>query len=56
MAKRDRDYENRMAGYIAAYNMVKKEGIEALEKDLRMRNMLKIDINVPGKKMQEYFH
>lgn len=54
MAKRDRDYENRMAGYIAAYNMVKKEGIEALEKDLKMRNMLKIDINVPGKKMQEY--
>ena len=27
MAKRDRDYENRMAGYISAYNMVKKEGI-----------------------------
>ena len=36
MAKRDREYENRMAGYIAAYNMVKKEGIEALEKDLKI--------------------
>lgn len=55
MAKRDKDYENRMAGYIAAYNIAKKEGIEALEKDLRMRNVLKIDINVPGNKMKEYF-
>ena len=55
MAKRDRDYENRMAGYISAYNLVKKEGIEALEKDLRMINLLKVDIKVSGKVMKENF-
>lgn len=55
MARKDKDYENRMAGYIAAYNIAKTEGIEALEKELRMRNVLKIDIKVPGNKMREYF-
>lgn len=55
MAKRDRDYENRMAGYISAYNLAKKEGIEALEKDLRMRNLLKVDLKVPGKLLKENF-
>lgn len=55
MAKRDRDYENRMAGYIAAYNIAKKEGIEALEKELRMRNVLKVDVRVPGSKVKECF-
>lgn len=55
MARRDRDYENRMAGYIAAYNIVKKDGIEALEKELQMRNVLKVDIKVPGKVMMENF-
>ena len=47
MAKRDKDYENRMAGYIAAYNKAKTEGVDALERDLRMRNMLKVDIATP---------
>lgn len=55
MAKRDKDYENRMAGYIAAYNIAKTEGIEALEKELRMRNVLKVDVGVSGRKMKECF-
>lgn len=55
MARKDRDYENRMAGYIAAYNMVKKEGFEALEKDIKMRNVLKVDLAISGEKVKEYF-
>ena len=55
MAKRDKDYENRMAGYIGAFNKAKKEGLEALERDIKMRNLLKVDINIPEKKMREYF-
>lgn len=55
MAKRDKDYENRMAGYIAAYNKAKTEGVDALERDLRMRNMLKVDIATPEKKLREQF-
>ena len=52
---RDKLYEARMSGYIAAYNIAKREGIEALEKELRMRNVLKIDVSVQGKKVREYF-
>ena len=52
---RDKIYEARMSGYIAAYNIVKKEGIEALEKDLKMRNVLKIDVAVKGSQVREYF-
>ena len=48
-------YEARMAGYIAAYNIAKKDGIEALEKELKIRNMLKIDVSVKGEKIREYF-
>ena len=55
MAKRDKDYENRMAGYIGAFNKAKNEGLEALERDIKMRNLLKVDINIPEKKMREYF-
>ena len=55
MSKRDKDYENRMAGYIASYNIAKTEGMEALEKELRMRNVLKVDVRVPGSRMKEYF-
>lgn len=55
MAKRDKDYENRMAGYIAAYNLAKTKGIEALGKDLKIRNVLKVDIGVPEKLMREQF-
>ena len=55
MAKRDKDYENRMAGYIGAFNKAKAEGLDALERDIKMRNLLKVDINVPEKKMREYF-
>ena len=53
MAKRDKDYENRMAGYIAAYNIAKTKGVEALGKELKMRNVLRVDIGVPEKTMRE---
>lgn len=53
MARRDKDYENRMAGYIAAYNIAKTKGVEALGKELKMRNVLKVDIGVPEKVMRE---
>ena len=56
MAKRDKDYENRMAGYILAYNMVKEKGIDALEKDIKLRNILHVDVKVNGKTLREDYN
>lgn len=54
MAK-DKLYEARIAGYVAAFNKAKQEGLEALERDIKKRNLLKFDLNVSEKKMHEYF-
>ena len=43
MAK-DKDYDLRMQGMIYALNLAKKDGIEALERDIRTRNVLKAQI------------
>ena len=55
MAKRDKLYEARICGYIAAFQKAKKEGLDALEGDIKMRGILKIDLNIPEDKMREYF-
>lgn len=43
---RDKFYEARMQGIIYAYNMAKDKGIEALEKDIKMRNITKLPISM----------
>ncbi len=53
MAKRDRDYEIGMFWYLSAYNKAKEEGLEALEKDIRLRNLLHLNIKVSEKKIRE---
>ena len=52
---RDKFYEARMAGYIAAYNIARKDGVDALEKELRMRNILKVGTAVPQNIIKENF-
>lgn len=56
MAKRDKDYENRMIGYMGAYKLAKNEGIEALEKDIKRRNILRLDFNVSSQKMSDDYN
>lgn len=43
MAKNDRNMEFYRQGMLRAYQLVKKDGIEALEKELRFRNITKIN-------------
>ncbi|MBQ8803454.1 MAG: hypothetical protein IJZ53_07475 [Tyzzerella sp.] len=54
MAKADKDYTVRMQGYVAAYDYAKKNGLEALEKDIRMRGFLRIPINVSQKEVDNF--
>lgn len=44
MAKVNKEYQWRMDGMVYAHKLVKEGGIEALEKDIKMRNFLKVDI------------
>lgn len=53
---RDRFYEARICGYIAAYQKAKQEGLDALERDIKKRNILKADLNVKEKDMDELFN
>lgn len=55
MAKKDKEFEARMQGMIYAYNIVKEGGMEALEKDLRKRNILSAPLKFTQKQMDEYF-
>lgn len=52
---RDKEYEARMQGMIYALNKAKTEGVEALERDIRKRNITKIVMNVPEKEMDRIF-
>lgn len=44
MAKRDKDYEIRMQSMIYAYNKAKEEGLDALERDIKMRGITRIPL------------
>lgn len=55
MAKKDKEYDLRMQGMIYAYNIVKKQGIEALEKDMRMRNVLRAPLKFTASQIQEFW-
>lgn len=52
---RDKLYEARIGGYIAAYQKAKEEGMDALERDIKKRNILKMDLTVSEKQMDEVF-
>lgn len=43
MAKNDRNMEFYRQGMLRAYQLVKQDGLEALEKELRFRNVTKIN-------------
>lgn len=53
---RDKLYEARICGYIAAFQKAKEEGLEALERDIKKRNILRADLNVKEKDMDEFFN
>lgn len=44
MAKATKEFEWRMQGMLAAHKIVKEGGLEALDKEIRMRNFLKVDL------------
>lgn len=44
MAKINKEFQWRMEGMLFSHKIVKEGGIEALEKEIRMRNYLKVDI------------
>lgn len=53
MAKADKDFELRMSGMLAAYNIAKEKGIEGLEKEIKWRGILKVPVNVPESVIQD---
>lgn len=52
---RDKYYEARMQGAVWAGNLIKKEGLEAFDRDMRKRNLLKFAITVTEKEMDETY-
>lgn len=54
MAK-DKLYEARMQGILYAHGVVKKEGIEALERDIKKRNLLKLPLRITEKEIDNWF-
>ena len=58
MAKGDKEFNWRREGMIYAYNLAKEKGIEALDQEMKMRGLWKIDITVPTKRVEyiyDYF-
>ena len=52
---RDKFYEARMQGAVWAGNKIKTEGMEAFDRDMRKRNLLKFAITVTEKEMDETY-
>ena len=44
MAKVNKEYQARMDGMLFAHKIVKEQGLEALTKEIKMRNILKLDL------------
>lgn len=55
MAKEDKEYSLRMQGMIYAYNIAKKQGIEMLEKEMRMRNVMQAPMKFTGTQIKEFW-
>lgn len=53
MAKVDKEYKARMDGMLYALKIAKEKGIEALEKEIRMRNILKLDVWARKEEVEE---
>lgn len=51
---RDKEFEARMQGMIYAANLVKEQGIEALESDIAKRGVYKIPLNMSEKQFNEF--
>ena len=47
MARADREYQWRQEGMLYALKIAKEQGVEALEKEIKMRGILKLDIWAP---------
>lgn len=54
MSKPSKEHIWRMQGMIYALNIAKKDGIEALEKDIRMRNFLRAPMKFSQKEIDEF--
>lgn len=54
MAK-DKEFYARMQGMLYAFNKAKSEGLEALERDIRKRNLLKLPLTMTEKEMDHIF-
>lgn len=52
---RDKYYEARMQGMIYAGNLIKKDGIEAFDREIKKRNMLRVTFNVTESQMNEMY-
>ncbi|MBR3762215.1 MAG: hypothetical protein IKK59_05675 [Lachnospiraceae bacterium] len=56
MAKQDKEFYWRMQGMIYALKIVKTGGKEALEKEIRMRNVLTAPLGCSEKQVRELYH
>jgi hypothetical protein len=50
---RDKFYEERMRTMIHDYNLVKEEGLEALEKEIKRRGITKLPLSIKSSKIDE---
>ena len=54
--KRDKEYEARMQGMLYAANMVREKGLEALEKDIKRRGIIKVPLAYTEKQIDEFWN
>ena len=55
MSKADKEYMLRRQGMVYAYGVIKEKGLEEFAKEMKRRGLLKIDITITDKEMQEAF-
>lgn len=53
MAKATKEFEWRMQGMLYAHKIVKEQGVEALDKEIKMRGRLKLDIWVTNERFSQ---
>lgn len=53
---RDKAFEWRMQGMTYAYNLVKKDGVEALEKDMRQRGLINAPLRFTNGQMKGFWN
>ena len=55
MGRVDKEFEARMQGMIYAYNLAKEGGLEALDADMKKRNITKAPMKFSTKQMDEFY-